>query len=86
MQRAEAPAPRAVARAPAALAWRGVRIPLGITSPHRRSAIMAGVLVFTSLAAALKAGFRVVDRNDDGYTVATNTAQGQQMALVRVRS
>jgi hypothetical protein len=47
---------------------------------------MAGVLVFSSLSAALKAGFRVVDRNADGYTVATNTAQGLQMALVRVRS
>jgi hypothetical protein len=47
---------------------------------------MQGVLVFTSLSAALTAGFHVVERTSDGYSVATNTAQGRQMALVRVRS
>ncbi|MGP6159123.1 MAG: hypothetical protein ACLPYS_16715 [Vulcanimicrobiaceae bacterium] len=43
---------------------------------------MAGLMVFDSLAAALRAGFQIYDRTQDGYLVRTRTAQGWAMALV----
>jgi hypothetical protein len=43
---------------------------------------MAGLMVFTSLADALRAGFQVYDRTSEGYLVRTRTTSGWAMALV----
>ncbi len=43
---------------------------------------MAGLMVFKSLADALRAGFQIYDRTSDGYLVRTRTASGWAMALV----
>jgi len=43
---------------------------------------MAGLIVFKSLADALRAGYQVYDRTADGYLVRTRTAAGWAMALV----
>ena len=43
---------------------------------------MAGLMVFKSLADALRAGFQVYDRTSDGYLVRTRTTNGWAMALV----
>ena len=43
---------------------------------------MAGLMVFSSLADALRAGFQIYDHTQDGYLVRTRTAQGWAMALV----
>ena len=43
---------------------------------------MAGLMVFTSLADALRAGFQVYDRTSEGYLVRTRTTTGWAMALV----
>ncbi|MBV9103369.1 MAG: hypothetical protein JO060_07240 [Candidatus Eremiobacteraeota bacterium] len=43
---------------------------------------MAGLMVFKSLADALRAGFQVYDRTPDGYLVRTKTQSGWAMALV----
>ena len=43
---------------------------------------MAGLLVFKSLADALRAGFQVYDRTSEGYLVRTKTTNGWAMALV----
>ena len=43
---------------------------------------MAGLMVFQSLADALRAGFLIYDRTADGYLVRTRTASGWAMALV----
>ena len=43
---------------------------------------MAGLMVFKSLADALRAGFQIYERTQDGYLVRTKTAQGWAMALV----
>ena len=43
---------------------------------------MAGLMVFKSLADALRAGFQVYDRTPDGYLVRTKTQTGWAMALV----
>jgi len=43
---------------------------------------MAGLMVFESLADALRAGFQIYDRTTDGYLVRTRTATGWAMALV----
>ena len=43
---------------------------------------MAGLMVFRSLADALRAGFQIYDRTADGYLVRTRTANGWAMALV----
>jgi hypothetical protein len=42
---------------------------------------MAGLVVFDSVAAALKAGNHVYDRTDDGYLVRTRTARGWALAI-----
>ena len=46
---------------------------------------MAGLLVFSSLAQALRAGFQVYDRTPDGYLVRVRTQGGWAMAIVRCR-
>jgi hypothetical protein len=43
---------------------------------------MAGLMVFSSLADALRAGFEMYDHTQDGYLVRKWTAQGWAMALV----
>ncbi len=43
---------------------------------------MAGLMVFDSVADALRAGFQIYDRTQDGYLVRTRTARGWAMALV----
>ena len=43
---------------------------------------MAGVMVFKSLADALRAGYQVYDRTSDGYLVRTRTSAGWAIALV----
>jgi hypothetical protein len=43
---------------------------------------MSGLMVFRSLADALRAGFQIYDRTQDGYLVRTRTANGWAMALV----
>jgi hypothetical protein len=54
-------------------------------SKERREREMAGLMVFKSLADALRAGFQVYDRTPDGYLVRTKTASGWAMALVSCR-
>lgn len=46
---------------------------------------MNGVLTFSSLVEALRAGFEPFDRNGDGYLVRTQTARGWAIALVPVQ-
>jgi hypothetical protein len=48
----------------------------------KEEATMSGLMVFDSLADALRAGFQIYDRTQDGYLVRTRTAQGWAMALV----
>jgi hypothetical protein len=43
---------------------------------------MAGLLVFRSLADALRAGYQVYDRTSDGYLVRIRTAAGWAIAIV----
>lgn len=43
---------------------------------------MQGLVVFKSLADALRAGYQIYDRTDSGYLVRTKTAAGWAMALV----
>jgi hypothetical protein len=43
---------------------------------------MAGLMVFKSLADALRAGFQIYDRTPEGYLVRTKTSSGWAMALV----
>ena len=43
---------------------------------------MAGLMVFKSLADALRAGFQIYDRTQEGYLVRTRTANGWAMAVV----
>ncbi len=47
---------------------------------------MSGLMVFKSLADALRAGFQIYDRTPDGYLVRTQTAQGWAMALVSCKN
>ncbi|MGH7736601.1 MAG: hypothetical protein ACREMP_01835 [Candidatus Tyrphobacter sp.] len=46
---------------------------------------MAGIMVFKSLAEALRAGYQVYDRTSDGYLVRTRTNAGWAIALVSYR-
>jgi len=46
---------------------------------------MAGLLVFRSLADALRAGFQIYDRTHDGYLVRTKTPTGWAMAVVHCK-
>ncbi len=43
---------------------------------------MAGLMVFKSLADALRAGFQIYDRTQDGYLVRTRTSSGWAIAIV----
>ncbi|HEV3156445.1 MAG TPA: hypothetical protein VGZ00_03800 [Candidatus Baltobacteraceae bacterium] len=43
-----------------------------------------GLMVFSTLADALRAGFEVYDRTSDGYLVRTKTTKGWALALVRL--
>jgi hypothetical protein len=53
------------------------------TSEDAKS-IMAGILVFSSVSEALRAGFEVYDHTDDGYLVRSRTARGWALAIVHV--
>ena len=46
---------------------------------------MPGMVVFKTLADALRAGYQVYDRTENGYLVRTRTAAGWAMALVTCR-
>lgn len=43
---------------------------------------MTGVVVFHSVAEAIKAGFAVYDKTPEGYLVRNRTANGYAFALV----
>jgi hypothetical protein len=43
---------------------------------------MGGLMVFTSMAEAIRQGFAVYDRTRDGYLVRIKTASGWATALV----
>jgi len=45
-----------------------------------------GVLVFHSLAEALRAGFLICGRYDNGYLVRTRTSKGWVTAIVQVKN
>ena len=47
---------------------------------------MAGLIVFHSLAEAIRDGFQVYDRTAGGYLVRTKTERGWALALVRLRA
>ena len=46
---------------------------------------MPGLMIFESLAAAIRAGFQVCDRTPTGYLVRKRTSAGWAMARVEVR-
>jgi hypothetical protein len=46
---------------------------------------MAGIMVFDSLAEAVRLGFRIYDRLPDGYIVQRRSEGGLALALVRER-
>lgn len=46
---------------------------------------MAGLLVFKSLAEALRAGFQVYDRTPEGYLVRVKTSSGWALAVVHCK-
>ncbi len=43
---------------------------------------MNGLMVFSSVTEALRAGYQVYDRTRDGYIVRIQTSRGWAMALV----
>jgi hypothetical protein len=47
---------------------------------------MAGIMVFSSVSEALRAGFQVYDRTSYGYLVRTRTERGWALAVVHVIS
>ena len=47
---------------------------------------MAGIVIFTSLAAAIQAGYQVYDRTSTGYIVRLRTPAGWAMALVTLQN
>jgi hypothetical protein len=46
---------------------------------------MNGLMVFSTLAAAINAGFMVYDRTSTGYLVRTRTQHGYALAIVDLR-
>ena len=46
---------------------------------------MKGMMVFSTLAAAINAGFTVYDRTATGYLVRTQTTHGYALAIVDLR-
>jgi hypothetical protein len=51
-------------------------------SRRKEDAGMAGLVVFKTLADALRAGYQVYDRTPEGYLVRTRTQNGWAMAIV----
>ncbi len=43
---------------------------------------MTGLLVFKTLSEAIRAGFEVYDRTEDGYLVRMRTEKGWALAIV----
>jgi hypothetical protein len=43
---------------------------------------MQGIMTFNSIASALRAGYQVCDRTQEGYLARIKTSQGWAMALV----
>jgi hypothetical protein len=66
---------------------RGARHPNGIRRRRpllrKKGDIMQGLVLFISLADAIRAGYQIVDQTPDGYVVRTKTAAGWAMALIR---
>ncbi|MBV8490210.1 MAG: hypothetical protein JO199_06730 [Candidatus Eremiobacteraeota bacterium] len=46
---------------------------------------MSGIVIFTSLADALRAGYQVYDRTSTGYVVRVMTSAGWALALVNCK-
>lgn len=46
---------------------------------------MAGVVAFQTLAEAMRAGYQVADRTENGYVVRIKTTAGWAMAFVDLR-
>jgi len=46
---------------------------------------MAGVIAFETLTEAIRAGYQVADRTENGYVVRIRTAAGWAMAVVDLR-
>ena len=46
---------------------------------------MTGLMVFSSVTEALRAGYQIYDRTADGYIVRIQTARGWAMALVNCK-
>lgn len=46
---------------------------------------MPGIQVFKTLAEALRAGYSVYDRTENGYLVRTRTTHGWALAVVTTR-
>ncbi|MFY9780056.1 MAG: hypothetical protein WAJ85_06035 [Candidatus Baltobacteraceae bacterium] len=44
---------------------------------------MNGIVVYESLAAALRDGYHVFDRTSDGYVIRIRTARGWALALAK---
>jgi hypothetical protein len=56
-----------------------------IASTYRRLKYeMAGILVFSSVGEALRAGFEVYDRTNTGYLVRCRTARGWALGIVEL--
>ena len=53
-----------------------------VPTEERRDPDMTGLMVFSSLAEALRCGFQVYDRTRNGYLVRIKTAAGWALALV----
>jgi hypothetical protein len=45
---------------------------------------MAGIMVFTSVSEALRAGFQIYDRTSYGYLLRTRTSRGWALAVVHL--
>jgi len=54
-----------------------------VLAPH--NTMPQGLLVFASVADALRAGYMVYDKIEDGYLVRTMTAGGWALAIVRCK-
>jgi hypothetical protein len=60
----------------------GLRAYTDVRPEERRDPDMVGVMVFKSLADALRCGFQVYDRTKHGYLVRVKTAAGWALAIV----
>jgi hypothetical protein len=50
-----------------------------------RISTVQGIMTFTSISSALRAGYQVYDRTDKGYVVRIKTHAGWALALVDCR-